>query len=234
MGCDKAYSSLTAFSKSQRTEQGMHDSSHRKMQEFVSTYLAGAEQAALEIVDLGAQAIDGSLTYRALFGKPAWRYRGIDLGSGDNVDVVLADPYRWKELADASVDVLVSGQTLEHIEFPWLTLAEIARVLRPGGLACLIAPASGPEHRYPVDCWRIYPDGMRALARHAGLREVEIFTDWNQGRWKDTFATLQRPHSEDKRCCSPFPVLENRGVAGRVCTLSSRRRKGLSALFRRK
>lgn len=212
----------------------MHESSHRKMQEFVATYLSGMGQTALEIVDLGAQAIDGSLTYRTVFGGPAWHYRGLDLQAGDNVDIVLSAPYRWKELADASVDVLVSGQTLEHIEFPWLTLAEIARILRPGGLACLIAPASGPEHRYPVDCWRIYPDGMRALARHAGLREVEIFTDWNQGRWKDTFAVLQKPRSESAERCSPFPILENRGVAGRTCAPPARKRKGLSALFRRK
>ncbi len=212
----------------------MHDSSHRKMQEFVATYLAGMEGTVLEIADLGAHAVDGLPAYRTLFARPAWHYRGLDLQPGDNVDVVLADPYRWLELADASVDVLVSGQTLEHVEFPWLTFAEIARVLRPGGIACLIAPASGPEHRYPVDCWRIYPDGMRALARHAGLREVEIFTDWHQGRWKDTFAALQKPHSANAAGDSPFPTLGNRDVAARTCAPPARKRRGLSSLLRRR
>jgi SAM-dependent methyltransferase len=203
------------------------------MQEFISTYLAEAGGAGLEIIDLGAHSVDGSDTYRSLFGLPGWHYRGLDLVAGRNVDVVVADPYRWLELADASIDVVVSGQTLEHIEYPWLTLSEIARVLRPGGVACLIAPAGGPEHRFPVDCWRIYPDGMRALARHAGLREVEIFTDWNQSRWKDTFAVLQKPHADAPGAGSPLPVLDNRGVAGRASTPPKRRRKGLSALFRK-
>lgn len=211
----------------------MHESSHRKMQEFVRTYLTEAGNAALEIIDLGAHSVDGSDTYRPLFENPAWRYRGLDLVEGINVDLVAEDPYHWKELADASVDVLVSGQTLEHIEFPWLTLSEIARILRPGGLACLIAPASGPEHRYPVDCWRIYPDGMRALARHAGLREVEIFTDWNQGRWKDTFAVLQKAHAGAGTSHSPIPVLRDRGVAQRAGTPPSRKRRGFFSIFRK-
>lgn len=212
----------------------MHDSSRRKMQEFVSTYLAGMDKAALEIIDLGAHSVDDSSTYRALFDAPGWRYRGLDVVEGANVDIAVADPYAWTELADASIDVVISGQTLEHVEFPWLTVAEIFRILRPGGVACIIAPASGPEHRYPVDCWRIYPDGMRALARHAGLGVVEVFTDWNQSRWKDTFAVMQKQHSQAKEANCPIPALENRSVADRASTPAARKRKGLSSLFRKK
>jgi SAM-dependent methyltransferase len=204
------------------------------MQEFVSTYLAGMDRAALEIIDLGAHSVDDSSTYRALFDVPGWCYRGLDVVAGANVDIAVADPYAWKELADASIDVVISGQTLEHVEFPWLTVAEIARILRPGGVACLIAPASGPEHRYPVDCWRIYPDGMKALARHAGLRDVEVFTDWNQSRWKDTFAVMQKPHGATPEDNSPIPLLGNRAVADRASTPAARKRRGLSSLFRKK
>lgn len=211
----------------------MHESSHRKMLEFVKTYLADADKAALEIVDLGANSVDGIASYRPLFNLPNWHYRGMDVVAGANVDIVLADPYRWVELGNASIDVIVSGQTLEHIEFPWLTVAEVFRVLRPGGLACLIAPAAGPEHRYPVDCWRIYPDGMRALARQAGLREVEIFTDWNEKRWKDTFAVLQKPHTGGGEGDSPFPIMENRQVADRASAAVVRKRRGLLSLLKK-
>lgn len=212
----------------------MHESSRMKMKEFVRSYLSDVTGKPLEIIDLGAHAVDGADTYRPLFDVPGWQYRGLDLDAGMNVDIVVGDPYNWKELPDASTDVLVSGQTLEHVEFPWLTVAEIARILRPGGVACLIAPASGPEHRYPVDCWRIYPDGMRALARHAGLRDVEVFTDWNQGRWKDTFAVFQKQHAAAPEDGSPIPVLGNRGVADRTRAPSPRRKRSLSSLFRSK
>lgn len=211
----------------------MHEASHRKMCEFVRTYLACASNSTLEIIDLGAHSVDSSSTYRSLFDMPGWHYRGLDVVGGANVDIVVEDPYSWKELADSSVDVLVSGQTLEHIEYPWLTLTEIARVLRPGGVACLIAPASGPEHRFPVDCWRIYPDGMNALARYAGLKAVEVFTDWNQKRWKDSFAVMQKQHSATPADNSPFPAFGNLGVSARASTHSGRKKWHLSSLFRR-
>ena len=46
--------------------------------------------------------------------------------------------------------MVVSGQTFEHIEYIWVTIVEIARVLRTGGLACLIAPGSGPGAPPPL------------------------------------------------------------------------------------
>jgi SAM-dependent methyltransferase len=44
-------------------------------------------------------------------------------------------------IADASFDVVTSLDTLEHIEDDAAALAEIARVLRPGGYALLTVPA---------------------------------------------------------------------------------------------
>ena len=93
------------------------------------------------------------------------------------MNVVLRDAYQWRELKSASANVLVSGQTFEHTEFFWLSMREMARALKPGGLCCIIAP-SADEHRYPVDCWRVYPDGLRAAARYAGLETIEAWTQW--------------------------------------------------------
>ncbi|MEM1725222.1 MAG: methyltransferase domain-containing protein, partial [Thermoplasmata archaeon] len=42
---------------------------------------------------------------------------------------VVKDPYNWIEIEDSSVDVVISGQAFEHIEYPWLTIKEIYRVL---------------------------------------------------------------------------------------------------------
>jgi SAM-dependent methyltransferase len=43
-------------------------------------------------------------------------------------------------LADASVDLIVAKSVLEHIERPEAAVAEIARVLRPGGWFCAWTP----------------------------------------------------------------------------------------------
>jgi len=45
----------------------------------------------------------------------------------------------------------------------WRWVPELVRVLKPGGLLAIHTHWKFPEHRYPVDCWRIMPDGMRYL-----------------------------------------------------------------------
>lgn len=156
----------------------MHPSSYDRMAEFCLDYLAARRNERLTIVDLGSCDYNGS--YRPIFAEKTWHYVGVDLTPGKNVDLVLRDPYHWRELKTQSVDVLVSGQTFEHTEFLWETILEIARVLKPGGLCCIIAPATGSEHRFPLDCWRILADGFRALARYAGLEVLHAHTHWEE------------------------------------------------------
>jgi SAM-dependent methyltransferase len=176
----------------------MHASSYDRMAEFCHDYLAVRQDEPLTIVDLGSCDFNGS--YRPLFDRKPWRYLGVDLAAGKNVDIVLRNPYRWREIKAGSADVIVSGQTFEHTEFFWLTMREIARCLKPGGLVCIIAPSAGDEHRYPVDCWRIYSDGLRALARYARLETLEAWTQWEDrpqydnesNKWHDSVLVARK------------------------------------------
>ena len=88
----------------------MHQSSYDKMTAFCCSYLESRQAESITIVDLGSHDINGS--YRPIFARPPWRYVGIDLVAGENVDVVLRNPYSWPEIASRSADVLVSGQTI--------------------------------------------------------------------------------------------------------------------------
>jgi SAM-dependent methyltransferase len=79
-------------------------------------------------------------------------------------------------LPDDSYDVVFSAQVIEHVRKPWVWMKELARVCRPGGRVITINPVSWPYHEAPVDCWRIYPEGHRALAEDAGLTvELAVF-----------------------------------------------------------
>ncbi len=177
----------------------MHKSSYDKVSDFRQRFLSGKEHEPLRIVDVGSQDVNGS--YRPIFDAPAWQYTGVDLAPGRNVDVVLRHPYRWSELPSGSADILISGQAFEHISQPWAAILEVARVLAPGGICCIVAPSSGPEHRYPVDCWRIYPDGFVALAALAELEVCEAVTQWQDAgytdgsdTWHDSMLIARRPH----------------------------------------
>lgn len=193
----------------------MHPTSLNKMKAFVEGYLKEYENYQLIIIDVGSQAVMENPTYRPFFNKTNWKYLGLDVVQGNNVDIVVKDPYRWNELEDNSVDVVISGQAFEHIEFPWLTIKEIFRVLKDQGIACIITPSAGPEHKHPLDCWRIYPDGMKALAKWAGFRAVEVFTEWGLDPWRDTFAVFQKPLTGSDRI-APFQDFSNREVALKV------------------
>ncbi len=171
----------------------MHASSYEHMQDVVNRHLSAMRP--LSVIDIGAYDVNGS--YRPLFDLPQVQYRGIDLEAGPGVDIVLNSPYRFP-LASESVDLIVSGQAFEHVEFFWMTWLEMDRVLKPGGMIFLIAPSRGSEHRYPQDCWRFYPDGYRALAKYTGAELLEVTTDWQphpdpgSSEWGDTVGVFRK------------------------------------------
>jgi SAM-dependent methyltransferase len=47
--------------------------------------------------------------------------------------------------AESSFDRVIASEVLEHVVDDEAAIAEVARVLRPGGLAALSVPAAGPE-----------------------------------------------------------------------------------------
>jgi len=90
-------------------------------------YLAGREDEALTIFDIGAQDVNPQpLNYRQIFEHGRWKYVGVDMTAGPNVDLVLDDPYDWTAVEDGSLDVIVTGQAFEHVEFFWVTMEEMA------------------------------------------------------------------------------------------------------------
>ena len=164
----------------------MHKSSYDKMNWFKNNYLN--ENDALEILDVGSLDTSGNdYNYRSIFNNPNWIYTGLDFVDGKNVDIVVEDIYSWFEIENNSYDIVVCGQLFEHLGFFWLTMAEIDRVLRPGGFCCIIAPSGGPKHgAADTDCYRFYEDGMRALAKYVDFEILHVSTDVDAKPWCDS------------------------------------------------
>ena len=141
----------------------MHHEAMVAMRHLLRAYTASAAR----VLDVGSLDVNGS--YRDLVERRNWTYTGLDIADGRNVDVV-APPYSYP-FDDNHFDVVMSGSTMEHVEQVWRWVPELARVLRPGGMLAIVTHWQFPEHRYPVDCWRIMPDGMRVLLDLCGCLE---------------------------------------------------------------
>jgi SAM-dependent methyltransferase len=168
----------------------MHESTYQEMQKFV----ASLPKTPLKIADVGSYNVNG--VYRPLFENPGWTYTGLDICAGPNVDVVLSSETEWKNIPDETYDVVISGSTLEHTRHPWLFVKEIARIMKKGGLVCIIAPYEWEYHPHPIDCWRVFPDGMRAVMEWNGLTVLETRMNVNSpdARWRgDTVGIAKRP-----------------------------------------
>lgn len=193
----------------------MHSSAYNHMKSKIEKYLVPGKP--YDIVEIGSRVVDGqNLNHFALLKDYRCKYIGIDIKEGVNVDIVMRDPYGFP-LDSASCDVVISGQVFEHIPFFWVTFLEMARILKPNGYIFLTVPSRGHVHasKQEFDCWRFYPDSMRALGAFAGLDLLEVHTDFPprvpQGRaydytkiapnqyWGDTVAAFRAPEKRSSR-----------------------------------
>jgi SAM-dependent methyltransferase len=176
----------------------MHVTSRLKMEAFLKVY--ATEAKGKTVLDVGSRSVvEGVYTYKASTDRYGLSYTGLDFERGYNVDVVPTNPYIWTELADEQFDFVISGQAFEHNPFMWITFCEIARVLKPGGSAFVIAPSAGQVHRYPFDCWRYYPDSWAALCALTGLdltesiRETPATKAIKGNGWVDSAVVATKP-----------------------------------------
>lgn len=168
------------------------------MQYFKETYLNPNEE--LKILDIGSFDKDGNYNYGLILNEKKWTYHGLDLKPGNNIDIVVENAYDWEdEIEDETYDLVISGQAFEHIEFFWLTLEQVKRVLKPGGLFFLIVPSTGPVHKNPYDCYRFNENAMKAMAKYINLRVIEYGTNFDKisDPWYDTFLVAKKSESTD-------------------------------------
>jgi SAM-dependent methyltransferase len=174
----------------------MHQSAVHNCRAFFETYSKGfGSSSNVKVVEIGSQDVNGSL--RQICPKE-FDYVGLDFQDAKGVDIVLDDPYSLP-LANESVDIVLSSSCFEHSEMFWLVFLEVLRVLKPGGLFYLNVPSAGNFHRYPVDCWRFYPDSGKALitwAKRNGINATMLESYTQRGeKWQDFVAVFLKDES---------------------------------------
>lgn len=121
-------------------------------QNFVMEVADSIPEQCAHVADLGCGP--GVILANLLLRRPGWSAQGLDIshiaadyatrlaahkGVGGRVQFSTGDlvslPYR-----DASFDLVVASEVLEHVPEIWMALSEIKRVLRPGGKAAITVP----------------------------------------------------------------------------------------------
>lgn len=94
------------------------------------------------MLDIGTH--DGAFTLRIAQHVAAREVKGVEVVPEDaeqarrrGIDVVLADAGERLPFADRSFDIVTANQVIEHVRDTDGMLAELRRVMRPDGLACI-------------------------------------------------------------------------------------------------
>jgi SAM-dependent methyltransferase len=131
------------------------------------------------VVDVGC----GAQPYRTLVG-PRATYLGIDTADAkarfgyEIPDTTYFTGDRWP-LEDASVDLVLCTETIEHVPNTSGFVSEIARVLRPGGELILTVPFSARYHFIPHDYWRFTPAGLKQILSPPHFDDVAVYARGN-------------------------------------------------------
>jgi len=127
----------------------------------------------------------GVKEFVATFGDDELVY---DLGSGTNDHgerVVRVDGFPYERVnvvcnlaelpfADGSLDGVISQAVLEHVPDPVAHVAEMFRVLRPGGRLLCFVPFMQPFHASPYDYSRLTLPGLRHLFANFTVAETRV------------------------------------------------------------
>jgi SAM-dependent methyltransferase len=122
------------------------------------------------VLDVGC----GTRPYESLFAATA--YVGLEIDTPGARARGRADYYYdggTFPFEPQSFDALVCSEVFEHVFNPQQFLAEMHRVLKPGGGLLLTVPFAWDEHEQPHDYARYTSFGLRALLQEAGFDIVE-------------------------------------------------------------
>ncbi|MCL4498890.1 MAG: class I SAM-dependent methyltransferase [Chloroflexi bacterium] len=120
----------------------------------------------------------GAKPYYSLLRPKLERYIGLDYppylesGAQPTQTEVFGDVCRLP-FPDSYFDCALCTQVLEHVSEPGMAIAELHRVLAPGGVLILTAPRSEAVHGAPYDFFRYTKYGLWNLLQKDGKFEVE-------------------------------------------------------------
>jgi SAM-dependent methyltransferase len=128
----------------------------------------GAEAGGARVLDVGC----GVKPYYPYFAS-AVSYVGVDVQENPNADLI--GSIEALPVEDASFDVVLCTQVLEHVDDPAAAVRELHRVVAPGGRVLASTHGVMVFHPNPQDLWRWTHTGLQRLfEREADWANVSV------------------------------------------------------------
>lgn len=142
---------------------------HPNTQLLFDRYARSYFLPSLRVLELGPGTFPTA--HQRAVNNPSITWDTADIFDEPRLTYRMPDEYSFP-VASNQYDIVLASNVLEHVRKPWVWIKELARVCKPVGHVITINPVSWPFHEAPYDCWRAYPDGMRALCEEANLTVI--------------------------------------------------------------
>jgi SAM-dependent methyltransferase len=143
----------------------MHTNSKLLFEKYAKEYF----RPGMHILEIGPDRFPS--TFRSLVADNSATWDTLDLYQHAQLTYTAVSEYDFP-IPESKYDIVLSGQVIEHVRKIWIWMKEVSRVCKVGGLVITINPVSWPYHEAPIDCWRAFPEGMRALYEDASLKVI--------------------------------------------------------------
>ena len=156
------------------------------------------------LLDIGCGEMPYKQILTSLPGKVE-KYIGLDIENPtyqQNTNPDLFWDGKIIPIEDDSVDCVVATEFFEHIPYPEKILAEVIRVLKPGGILFLTVPFIWPLHTMPYDEYRYTPFSLERILKNSGFDNISLKS---LGGWDASLAQViglwarRRPMSNEDR-----------------------------------
>jgi SAM-dependent methyltransferase len=150
------------------------NSSRYRLQQENEAFAATIPAGAL-VLDAGA----GDAPYQSLYSHTDYETADFEQVDKSYAQTTYVCDLKEIPVEDCRFDYIIFTQVMEHLPEPQQVLAELSRVLQPGGKLLYSAPLFYEEHEQPYDFYRYTQFAVHHLFTGAGF-EIERL-DWLEG-----------------------------------------------------
>jgi len=130
---------------------------------FIAENITYQEVCGGKVIEVGALDVNGSPRYILQLLNPR-EYIGVDIESGNGVDIVCPAENVVERFGENVFDIVVSTEMLEHALEWRAAISNLKRVLKLNGLLLITTRSRGFKyHGFPYDFWRYESEDFQKI-----------------------------------------------------------------------